>query len=112
MARRHLFVIVVVLAAAAVAGLLALTQGAQQTASASPTVDAQIAARTRSLDRLERSLRRALAKQTHAVPMTARASSTPRTVYVRASAAAPQSGEHHGDEHGEAYDHEHEGGDD
>ena len=116
MTRTHTFVIVVLLAAAAVAGLLALTRTTQQSASASPALDAQIAARTRSLDKLEASLRRSLAKRTPALP-AARAGTpaqAPRTVYVRSSATPPAHAGHESERgengHGDAY--EHEGGDD
>jgi hypothetical protein len=118
MARTHVFVIVVLLAAAAFAGLLALTRTTQQSATASPALDAQIAARTRSLDRLEKSLRHSLAKRMPALPARPAGSSrpaAPRTVYVRSSAApATAHGEHeaeHGDDgHGQGY--EQGGGDD
>jgi hypothetical protein len=94
MARKHLFVVVVLLAAAAVAGLLAATRTVSLGAAAAPASSAHVAARTRSLDRLEASLRRALAEQPPALP-SARATAGPsarRTVYVRPS--VPYAGEH------------------
>jgi hypothetical protein len=116
MTRTHTFLIVVLLAAVAVAGLLALTRTTQQSATASPALDAQIAARTRSLGKLEASLRRSLAKQTPALP-AARAgasSAAPRTVYVRSSAPAASHAEHESDygEDGHGQSHESERGDD
>ncbi len=114
MARRHLFLVVVLLAAAAVAGLLALTRGVQQDAKASPALDAQIAARTHAVDRLEASLRRALAEQR---PLSPAPRASARTVFVQSSASRhddEHAGDHedeHADDHGD-HDHEHEGGDD
>lgn len=62
MSRRHTFVIVVLLAAAAVAGLLAMTRTAAlgSPASASTGQDDAISFRLRKLDRLEASLRKQL----------------------------------------------------
>lgn len=105
MARKHLFVVVVLLGAAAVAGLLALTRTVSVGATAAPASTAQVAAKTRSLDRLEASLRRSLAKRPPALPSaraTADPSAAPRTVYVR---PAPSAGAYE-DEHGEHDDDE------
>lgn len=113
MPRKHLFAVVVLLGAAAVAGLLALTR-TQPGATATQASSAQIAARTRSLDQLEASLRRSLAKRPPAVSSTGR-SALPRTVYVRSSAAVPTGGhedEHGGDDQAYEQEHEHEGADD
>jgi hypothetical protein len=87
MSRKHLFAIVVLLGAAAVAGLLALTRTTTAATQASST---QIAAKSRSLDKLEASLRRSLAQQPPALPAarSTGASSAPRTVFVPSSAAA------------------------
>ena len=73
MARRHLFAIVVLLAAATVAGLVALTRTVQLGPGATRASDAQVAARSRSLDRLEASLRRSLAERPPALPTAAAA---------------------------------------
>jgi hypothetical protein len=119
MSRKHLFAIVVLLGAAAVAGLLALTRTTTATTQASST---QIAAKSRSLDQLEASLRRSLAQQPPPLPAarSTAASPAPRTVFVPSTAAqqaATGEGEH---EHGDDGDHdrgiegahEHEGADD
>ena len=104
MDRKHLFAIVVLLGAAAVAGLLALTR----TTTATQASSTQIAAKTRSLDRLEASLRRSLAEQPPAFPATTEGGgqSVPaRTVYVRSSPAAQApSGEHEEDDEYERED--------
>ena len=96
MARKHLFPLVVLLAAAAVVGLLALGRAVDlgRPASASTASQPSIAFRLAKLDRFERSLHRQLA----------RAQRTPtggtRTVYQRASAPVsagrPGGGEHEG----------------
>lgn len=85
MPRRHLFVIVVLLGAAAVAGLLAVTRTVAlgSPAPASSNQDAAISFRLQRLDRLEASLREQLAAQ------GAAASPTPATVYRHAPAPAP-----------------------
>jgi len=109
MSRKHLFAVVVLLGAAAVAGLLALSR---TTTAATPASSTQIAAKSRSLDRLEASLRRALAQQPPAVTSRAvPASAAPSTLLVRSGALAA-AGEHE-DEHGDdAYEQEHEHDDD
>lgn len=105
MARKHLFVVVVLIGAAAVAGLLAVTRTVSLGATAAPAQTAQVAAKERSLDRLEASLRRTLAKQPPTLP-TARAttgpSAAPHTIYVR---PAPSAGAYE-DDHGEHDDDE------
>jgi hypothetical protein len=105
MSRKHLFAIVVLLAAAAVAGLLAVTRTVALGGAAAPASSVQVTARTRSLDRLEASLRRALADQPPAVASSgpAAASSAPLTIYVPSTASAPASAGERGepeDEHG------------
>ena len=60
MSRKHLVAIVVLLGAAVVAGLLALTR---TTTAATQASTAQLTAKSRSLDRLEASLRHMLAQQ-------------------------------------------------
>jgi hypothetical protein len=102
MSRKHLFPIVALLAAAAVAGLLALTRTTQLGATASQPTSAQLTAKARSLDRLEAALRRELAKKpgVSSTQQAALATASPRTVYVRA-ATQPQSDGHeteHGDD--------------
>jgi hypothetical protein len=111
MPRKHLFTIVVLLGAAAVAGMLALTTTGRLGASATQASDAQIAARSRSLDRLEASLRRSLAKRPPAVPAVRPAGrpAAQRTIFVRPTAVSAQTASHE-DEHEVEY--EHEGGDD
>ena len=88
MSRTHLFAIVVLLGAAAVAGLLALTRTTTAATQASST---QIAAKSRSLDQLEASLRRSLAQQLPTLPAarSTAATSAPRTVFVP-STTGPQ----------------------
>lgn len=113
MSRKHLFAIVVLLGAALVAGLLALTR---TSTAATPASSTQIAAKSRSLDRLEASLRRSLAARPPALPEAGRtaASSAPGTVYVRSGAATQAAGgreDEHGDDDG-AYEHEDEDEDD
>ena len=100
MSRKHLFAIVVLLGAAAVAGLLALTR---TTTAATQSSNTQIAAKSRSLDRLEASLRRSLAEQPPARPTSgqATASSAPRTVYVRPTAATQAATGEREDEQGD-----------
>lgn len=109
MPRKHLFAIVVLLGVALVAGLLALARTSTATTPASST---QIAAKSRSLDRLEASLRRSLAAQPPALPEAGRAAvpSASGTVYVR-SGPATQAGREPEDEHGDddhAYEQEHD----
>jgi hypothetical protein len=79
MARGHLFVIVILLAAAAVAGVLAVTQTAAQATPASGS-DPAIAFRLKKLDRLEASLEQQIARR------NATSQSAPAVVYRRATA--------------------------
>jgi hypothetical protein len=111
MPRKHLFAVVVLLGAAVVAGLLAVTRTTALGTAASSATEAQITAKSRSLDRLEASLRQALAKKPPAVTSAkhpAASTAAPRTVYVRASAPSGQAygGEHEDDHGGHAYEHE------
>lgn len=111
MSRKHLFTIVVLLAAAAVAGLLALTR---TTPAATPASNTEIATKTRSLDRLEASLRRSLAEKPPALPAASRA--------TLGQPSFPEQDEHGEDEHAEdqhdddddasGYEQEYEGEDD
>lgn len=114
MGRKHLFAIVVLLGAAAVAGLLALTRTTTAATQASST---QIAAKTRSLDQLEASLRRSLAERPPALPATTDGGgqSVPaRTVYLRSGvyAQAPTGEHEHEDDDEYAQEEEYEGADD
>ena len=99
MSRKHLFSIVVLLGAASVAGVVALTSTRQLGASTTQASSAQIAARSRSLDRLEASLQRSLAKQPPAVPAVRRPAPQ-RTIFVRPTAGSAQTASHE-DEHEE-----------
>ena len=104
MPRKHLFPLVVILAAAVVAGLVAFTRTAElgQPAAASTGSDAAVARRLEELDRFEQSLREQLAAAGPAAP-------APRTVYRRATAQS--AGEHEDDEH-ETDEHEQDEHDD
>ena len=100
MARKHLFPLVVLLAAAAVAGVLALSRTvALGQGTSSANADTAIAYRLEELDRFEASLREQLARSSQP------ASAPTRTVYRRASAATA-----HADD--DAYEHEDEHEDD
>jgi hypothetical protein len=111
MSRKHLFAIVVLLGAAAVAGLLALTRTSQVGATTTQSSSTQIAARTRSLDQFEASLRRSLAELPPARPASRQAAGppAPRTVFVRSGAPAAA---HADDDDHEDDDHEDEDDDD
>ncbi|HEY7794737.1 MAG TPA: hypothetical protein VIA10_12090 [Gaiellaceae bacterium] len=111
MPRKHLFAVVVLLGAALVAALLAVSRGGAVGATAAPASSAEIAARERSLDQLEASLRRSLAEQPPAVSAagTAAQSAPARTVFVHAPQPAQPTGDD--DEH-EEHEHDHEGDDD
>lgn len=103
MPRKHLFPLVVLLAAAAVAGLLALGRAVDvgQPAGASTGEQPAIAFRLAELDRAERSLRQQLADLRRAP------ASETQTVYQRA--ATQTDAEHeddHDDDHEDEDDHE------
>jgi hypothetical protein len=119
MSRKHLFPIVVLLGAATIAGLLAVTRTVDLGTAAQSASGAEIAARSRSLDRLEASLRRSLASRPPALPSRSSApSSSLRTVAVRAGAApAPTFAGEWEDDHGrrgheDESEHEEHGGED
>jgi hypothetical protein len=114
MTRKHLFAVVVVLGAAVVAALLALSRGGAVGATAAPAPTAGIAARERSLDQLEASLRRSLAERPPAVSARATAAQTApsRTVFVRAPQPAVQAADGEREEHEHEEGGEHEGDDD
>ena len=78
MARKHRFVIVVMLGAAVVAGFFALGRSMQLGASSKTAAPALVSARARSLDRLEAQLRRQLAALPDAAP-TPQSRATPAT---------------------------------
>ncbi len=122
MSRKHLFAVVVLLGAAAVAGLLAVTRTVDLGTAATSASATQIAARSRSLDQLEASLRRSLAKRPPVVASTKRAAASlpaQRTVFVRAAAPSvgtataehedEQDGNEHESEYASDHESEHEG---
>lgn len=78
MARGHLFLIVVLLAAAAVAGMLAITRAAQTRPAAA--TDSAISFRLKRLDRLEASLEKQLTARSQA------SQSSPVVTYMPAPA--------------------------
>lgn len=92
MARGHLFMIVVLLAGAAVAGLLAVTRTAQSSPAVSVT-DPAISYRLKKLDRLEASLEKQLARHDKA---PAKSTAAPVVVYTRAP--SPVVSTYHGDD--------------
>jgi len=100
MSRKHLFPLVVLLAAAAVAGLLALGRAVDlgQPAGASTGEQPAIAFRLAELDKAERSLRRQLTDLRRA-PAT-----ETQTVYERA--AVQTADDEHADDHGDDHDHD------
>jgi hypothetical protein len=101
MPRKHRFSIVVMLAAAVVAGFFALDQNVQLGAASKSASTAQVSARARSLDRLEAQLRRQLAALPKAAPKAehvATRPASPGVVYVRS--AAPGLSASHGDDGG------------
>jgi len=86
MKRTHTLAIALLIGLAAIAGAFAATRTAGLGASArlASVSDAQIAQRTRQLDRVEASLRRARAQRPPALPPVRFARVTPqRVVYVR-----------------------------
>lgn len=95
MHRKHLFPLVVLLAAAVVAGLLALTRTVDlgQPATASTGSDPAIAFRLKELDRFEVSLRKQLAEA------KAPAAAAPKTIYRRAASPASRASASGGYEH-------------
>jgi hypothetical protein len=105
MARGHLFLIVVLLGAAAIAGLLAVSRTSAQSQPATGANTA-ISVRMKKLDRLEASLQRQIAARRKAPA----APTAPTIVYQRAT--APASTPHSGDDgHADHGDHS-EGRDD
>ena len=109
MARKHAFFIVVLLAAAALAGFTAFARTADlaQPASATATPalsQAALEARLRDLDRFEAKLRKQLAAKPSA------GAALPATVITRAAAPAPPAA--YDDDEDEHEDDEHEDDDD
>jgi hypothetical protein len=110
MPRKHLFPLVVLLAAAAMAGLLALgrTVDLGRAAGGSTSEQPAIAFRIAQLDKAEKSLRSQLAD------LRKRPAAGPRTVYERAATpvATHAADDEHGDDHGDDEHHEAGGRDD
>jgi hypothetical protein len=106
MSRKHLFPLVVLLAAAAVAGILALTQTVDlgRASQASTASDPAIGFRLEQLDRFEASLRSRLAKTAE------RPASAPQTVYRRAASLTAQGGQERDEHEHESDRYEHEDG--
>ena len=110
MARKHAFFIVVLLAAAALAGFVALARSADlaqpAAATATPTLSqSALEQRLRELDRFEAKLRKQLAAK------PAARAALPATVITRAAAPAPAAAYDDDDEY-EDEDEEHEDDDD
>lgn len=108
MARKHAFFIVVLLAAAALAGFVALARSADlaqpAAATATPTLSqSALEQRLRELDRFEAKLRKQLAAK------PAARAALPATLITRAAAPAPAAAYDDDDEH---EDEEHEDDDD
>jgi hypothetical protein len=115
MARKHAFFIVVLLAAAALAGFVALARSADlaqpAAATATPTLSqSALEKRLRELDRFEAKLRKQLAAKPPA------RAAQPATVITRAAAPAPavayDDDEHEDEDEDEHEDEEHEDDDD
>lgn len=108
MARKHMFFVVVLLAAAAFAGFAAVSRTAAvarpEPAAASAVSEDELAARLRALDRFEAKLR----QQLRAAP-SARAAA-PAAAFTRAAPAPVRA--YDDDEYEDEHEHEHEGGDD
>ncbi len=98
MPRKHVFPIVVLLAAALVAGLLAVsrTVALGRPANAATSSDPAIAFRLKKLDRFEQSLRRQLVHATATRPATV------TTVYRHAPSVTSGPSHHYESEHEEA----------
>jgi len=116
MNRRHTFVIALFLALAVAAGMFAALRTTELGASAASVPAAQLAARSRALDRYEASLRREAPRRPPAlpaVPAAARAGAVaaPRVVYVRPAPVVHVVHRHHSDD-GEGDEHEGGGLDD
>jgi hypothetical protein len=111
MARKHAFFIVVLLAAAALAGFVALARSAHlaqpAAATATPTLSqSALEKRLRELDRFEAKLRKQLAAR------PAARAALPTTVITRASAPAPAPAYDDDEHEDEDEDEEHEDDDD
>jgi hypothetical protein len=114
MSRPSLFVLVVLIAAAAVAGLVALTRSSAATEAGAPSGSAagqaQISYRLKQIDRLEADLRKRIAAASKPIATPAVAPQQ-QTVYVRQPSLATVAVSHHDDDH-EGDDHESEERDD
>jgi hypothetical protein len=113
MARKHIFILVVILGAAALSGLVAMarTTGVGTNANAAPTAASPaLEARLRHLARFEKRLEMQLAKEPAATALSSSAGRS--TVYVPSTSASGQNSHASSsdDDHGE--EHEDEGGDD
>jgi hypothetical protein len=114
MARKHVLLVALVLAVAAIFGVVALARTAHVGAAAharTTVSSATIARRGRALDRLELSLRTALAKKPPALPAVPKAqrgsaATAPRVTYVRPAPIVVSRPSAAGGEH------DHEGGSD
>jgi hypothetical protein len=113
MKKIHALAIALILAVSAGLGLAAATKtaGLRSATPTTVTSKAAIAARSRKLDRLEASLRRALRDKPPALPAGRRPAAAPaqRVVYRRPAPIVVVKHTHHGDDGSE---HESEGGDD
>jgi hypothetical protein len=130
MARKHVFILVVILGAAALSGLVAMarTTGVGAPAKAAPTAASPaLDARLRQLTHFEKRLKKQLAKKPakhaatprrHAATVAAVTSSAraPSTVYVHSPSSSAQHSKasYSDDDHEQEYEqeNEHEGGDD
>lgn len=110
MSRPSLFVLVVLIAAAAVAGLVALTRSSAATQAGAPagaaTGSAQISYRLKQIDKLEADLKKRIAAASRPVATPAGAAQR-ETLYVRqpgtlASVSATYGDDHEGDDHHES----------
>jgi hypothetical protein len=113
MARKHIFILVVILGAAALSGLVAMarTTGVGTNANAAPTAASPaLEARLRHLARFEKRLEMQLAKEPTVAALSSSAGRS--TVYVPSASASGQNSQvsSSDDDHGE--EHEDEGGDD
>jgi hypothetical protein len=113
MKKIHALAIALILAVSAGLGLAAATKtaGLRSAPPTTVTSKAAIAARSRKLDRLEASLRRALRDKPPALPAARRPAAAPaqQVVYRRPAPIVVIKHTHHGDDGPE---HESEGGDD
>ena len=114
MNRGHALIISLLIAAAVIAGVLALTRSPSPAAASVPS--GQIAARQAKLDAWQRQLEAALVKKPPKLPALPKAGASSRpaeqVVYVREHAAAPAAQGDDEQEHESEAEHGGEGGDD